>query len=138
MDYKSAFLMMGIIVIASSFLSVLIHIPCHAGLLWGEDNHTVIQSRERYRRQRERARQAMEEQNQARHNPNPEEGEATVESMDKGEQGSEEGDAASPEEPKVEAPDAGATNDAEDIAKDTTSQKLESEGDEQEKATRIP
>jgi hypothetical protein len=44
--------MMGCIVIASSFLSVFINIPLHAGLLRGEDNLTVIQARERYRRHR--------------------------------------------------------------------------------------
>lgn len=110
MDYKAAFLMMGSIVIVSSFLSILIHIPCHAGLLWGEDNHTVLQSRERYRLQRERAQQAIEEQNHARHNRNPAEGGATVESMDKGEQNSDDGDdgrpsgdAATEEEPRNEA-----------------------------------
>jgi hypothetical protein len=38
-------------------LTVFIDIPCHAGLLWGSDNLTVIQARERYleRRQREAA-----------------------------------------------------------------------------------
>lgn len=96
MDYKAAFLMMGGIVIASSFLSVFIHIPCHAGMLWGEDNHTVLQARERYRLQRERARRAIEEQNQARHRGNRRdggegtvEGGATVESLEKGEHGSD-------------------------------------------------
>lgn len=43
---------MGCIVIASSFLSVFINIPLHAGLFRGEDNLTVIQARERYRRHR--------------------------------------------------------------------------------------
>jgi hypothetical protein len=44
--------MMGCIVIASSFLSVFVKIPLHAGLLRGEDNLTVIQARDRYRRHR--------------------------------------------------------------------------------------
>ncbi|KAG7367333.1 nitrite extrusion protein 1 NarK [Nitzschia inconspicua] len=101
MEYKSAFLMMGSIVIASSFLSIFIHIPCHAGMLWGEDNNTVLQSRERYRLQRERATQAIEEQNQARLHGNRRdggegtvEGGATVESLEKVEHGSDGGDAA--------------------------------------------
>jgi MFS transporter, NNP family, nitrate/nitrite transporter len=49
LPYRTAFIMMGTIVIASSTLSCLIHIPCHAGLFTGEDNHAVIQARERYR-----------------------------------------------------------------------------------------
>jgi hypothetical protein len=49
--------LMGSIVIASSFLSIFINIPCHAGLIWGEDNHAVIQARERYLQRREMARQ---------------------------------------------------------------------------------
>jgi NNP family nitrate/nitrite transporter-like MFS transporter len=48
LDYQSAFIMMGSIVIASSFLSIFIDIPCHAAMLWGEDNNAVIQARERY------------------------------------------------------------------------------------------
>jgi hypothetical protein len=44
--------MMGCIVIASSFFSVFINIPLHAGLLRGEDNLAVIQARDRYRRHR--------------------------------------------------------------------------------------
>ena len=48
LEYNHAFIMMGSIVIASSFLSIFINIPCHAGLLWGEDNHAVTQARERY------------------------------------------------------------------------------------------
>jgi hypothetical protein len=42
------------IVIGSSFLTVFIDIPCHAGLLWGSDNLTVIQARERYLERRRR------------------------------------------------------------------------------------
>lgn len=53
LSYQSAFLMMGSIVIASSFLTIFINIPCHAGMLWGEDNYAVIQARERYLRNRE-------------------------------------------------------------------------------------
>jgi MFS transporter, NNP family, nitrate/nitrite transporter len=53
LSYQSAFVMMGCIVMASSFLSVFIDIPCHASMLWGEDNHAVIQARERYLQNRE-------------------------------------------------------------------------------------
>eukprot|EP00980_Cylindrotheca_fusiformis_P009510 scaffold2077_cov119-Cylindrotheca_fusiformis.AAC.13 len=55
-EYDTAFLVMGCIVIASSSLSLFIDIPCHAGLIWGEDNHAVIQARERYVERREMAR----------------------------------------------------------------------------------
>lgn len=48
LDYQSAFIMMGSIVIVTSFFSIFINIPCHASMLWGEDNHAVIQARERY------------------------------------------------------------------------------------------
>jgi NNP family nitrate/nitrite transporter-like MFS transporter len=58
LPYDQAFLMMGAIVIASSFLSFLIDIPCHAGLISGEDNHAVIQARERYIRRLELERRA--------------------------------------------------------------------------------
>jgi hypothetical protein len=40
--------MMGSIVMASSLTSFFIKIPCHAGLLTGEDNHAVINARERH------------------------------------------------------------------------------------------
>jgi hypothetical protein len=94
LEYKTAFVMMGSLVIVSSFLSIFIHIPCHAGMLWGEDNNTVLQARERYRRQRERARQAVEErQSRGRltdtNQNNDGEGGATVESLERAEQGSE-------------------------------------------------
>jgi hypothetical protein len=52
LPYRDAFLMMGCMVIASSFLSAFVNIPLHAGLLHGEDNLTVIQARERYRSHR--------------------------------------------------------------------------------------
>jgi NNP family nitrate/nitrite transporter-like MFS transporter len=48
LPYSTAFLIMGCIVVASSFLSFFINIPCHAGLLWGEDNHAVISARARH------------------------------------------------------------------------------------------
>ena len=48
MPYRDAFCLMGSIVMASSFLSIFINIPCHAGLICGEDNHAVIQARERF------------------------------------------------------------------------------------------
>jgi hypothetical protein len=99
--------MMGSIVIASSFLSVFIHIPCHAGLLWGEDNHTVLQSRERYRQKRERARQAILEQHQARLSGGQTdvgEGGATVESLEKVERRSDRAEV--PDELQEDAPTA--------------------------------
>jgi hypothetical protein len=48
LDYRDAFIMMGSIVMASSFTSFFIKIPCHAGLISGEDNHAVINARERH------------------------------------------------------------------------------------------
>jgi NNP family nitrate/nitrite transporter-like MFS transporter len=48
LPYRTAFLLMGSIVVASSSLSLFIRIPCHAGLIWGEDNHAVIQARQRF------------------------------------------------------------------------------------------
>jgi NNP family nitrate/nitrite transporter-like MFS transporter len=58
LSYQGAFIMMGSTVIASSFLSVFIDIPCHAAMLWGEDNHAVIQARERYTARRQMAQMA--------------------------------------------------------------------------------
>jgi hypothetical protein len=37
LNYETAFLIMGVTVIASSFLSLLINIKGHRGLLWGMD-----------------------------------------------------------------------------------------------------
>ena len=48
LEYRDAFLMMGSIVMASSLTSFFIKIPCHAGMLTGEDNHAVINARERH------------------------------------------------------------------------------------------
>jgi NNP family nitrate/nitrite transporter-like MFS transporter len=48
LPYRDAFIMMGSIVIASSALSIFIKIPCHAGLVRGEDNNAIIQARERF------------------------------------------------------------------------------------------
>ena len=56
LEYNTAFIVMGCVVICSSFLSIFINIPCHAGLIWGEDNHAVIQARERYMQRVEMAR----------------------------------------------------------------------------------
>lgn len=95
LEYKAGFIMMGSIVIASSFLSVFINIPCHAGMLWGEDNHAVLQARERYRLQRLRAQQAMEDRAAGRTvGGTPEEGEggATVASVEKADNASVVGD----------------------------------------------
>lgn len=58
LPYRDAFIMMGSIVIVASSLNFFINIPCHAGLLSGEDNFAVIQARERYLRHREMERQA--------------------------------------------------------------------------------
>lgn len=57
LPYRDAFVLMGSIVICSSLLSLGIRIPCHAGLISGEDNHAVISARERYMRKRELERQ---------------------------------------------------------------------------------
>jgi len=57
LPYRDAFVLMGSIVICSSLLSFGIRIPCHAGLISGEDNHAVISARERYLRRRELERQ---------------------------------------------------------------------------------
>lgn len=54
LNYQDAFIMMGSIVMASSVLSIWLKIPCHAGLLTGEDNYAVIKARERFIRRRER------------------------------------------------------------------------------------
>jgi NNP family nitrate/nitrite transporter-like MFS transporter len=48
LEYRNAFVMMGSIVMVSSLTSFLINIPCHAGMLTGEDNHAVINARERH------------------------------------------------------------------------------------------
>jgi len=48
LDYRDAFVMMGSLVMASSLTSFFIKIPCHAGLVTGEDNHAVINARERH------------------------------------------------------------------------------------------
>jgi len=63
LDYDKAFLLMGSLVMASSLLSFCINIPCHAGMISGEDNHAVIQARQRYiDRKEEERRQRMEDQ----------------------------------------------------------------------------
>lgn len=56
LPYRDAFIMMGSIVMASSLLSVFIKVPCHAGLISGEDSHAVIQARERFLNLREVSR----------------------------------------------------------------------------------
>jgi NNP family nitrate/nitrite transporter-like MFS transporter len=50
LDYRDAFLMVGCIVMASSLTSFFIKIPCHAGLISGQDNYEVIHARERHMR----------------------------------------------------------------------------------------
>jgi len=54
LNYQDAFVMMGSIVMASSLLSIWLRIPCHAGLVTGEDNHAVIRARDRFKRRRQR------------------------------------------------------------------------------------
>jgi NNP family nitrate/nitrite transporter-like MFS transporter len=66
LEYDQAFFMMGSIVIASSFLSLFTNIPCHAGLLRGEDNHAVIEARVRYSRRRRQEQELEESQRQQR------------------------------------------------------------------------
>lgn len=61
LPFRDAFLAMGCIVISSSFLSLFFNIPCHAGLLRGEDNHAVIAARDRFRRRREMERMLVDE-----------------------------------------------------------------------------
>lgn len=92
LEYRQAFIMMGCIVIASSFLSVFINIPCHACLLWGEDNNAVLQARERYRVQRARAQEAMEARTAGRAPGGTVGGGATVDSLEKADNGSVAGD----------------------------------------------
>jgi NNP family nitrate/nitrite transporter-like MFS transporter len=54
LDYNTAFLVMGALVMASSILSIFIDIPCHACMLWGKDNNAVINARQRFQRRRMR------------------------------------------------------------------------------------
>lgn len=79
LEYNQAFFMMGSIAIASSFLSGFINIPCHAGLLWGEDNHDVIEARERHRRRIEQEGRNNESAGQQRDQQQAQVNEATVE-----------------------------------------------------------
>jgi hypothetical protein len=71
MPYRTAFLIMGSIVTASSLLSVFIRVPCHAGMLWGEDNHAVIQARQRFllRKEIERVHQHQSQPDHAQEHP---------------------------------------------------------------------
>jgi NNP family nitrate/nitrite transporter-like MFS transporter len=61
LPYRKAFLMMGSIVVASSFLSFFLKIPMHAGMITGEDHPTVIQARERFKQRRALERQRREQ-----------------------------------------------------------------------------
>ena len=61
LPYRDAFVMMGVIVVAASSLNFFIRIPCHAGLISGEDNFAVINARERYIRRREAEQRAISE-----------------------------------------------------------------------------
>jgi MFS transporter, NNP family, nitrate/nitrite transporter len=66
MPYRAAFLMMGCLVVVASFLSFLIKVPCHAAMVWGEDNLAVIQARDRFKQRRalEQRQQQLDEQQQ--------------------------------------------------------------------------
>mmetsp|Transcript_27811 Transcript_27811/g.67305 ORF Transcript_27811/g.67305 Transcript_27811/m.67305 type:complete len:612 (+) Transcript_27811:460-2295(+) len=81
LDYRVAFIMMGSIVIGSSFLSFFIDIPLHAKMVGGEDNHTVLQARERYKKQRELAKEAIHQEriSTSRHGRNHKGEEASAE-----------------------------------------------------------
>lgn len=67
LPYRDAFILMGSIVMCSSVLSVFVNIPCHAGLIRGEDNIAVIQARERFLQRRERERLLRQNQDIATH-----------------------------------------------------------------------
>lgn len=56
LSYKTAFLVMGGLVMGSSILNAFIHIPGHAGLVTGEDSEVVVSARDRHRRRQERLR----------------------------------------------------------------------------------
>jgi hypothetical protein len=64
LPYHDAFVMMSCIVMATSFLTIFIHIPCHAGMLTGHDNYAVVQARERFRLRKEAERAAALQQQQ--------------------------------------------------------------------------
>lgn len=53
LPYRQAFLLMGSLVIASSFLTICLKIPCHASMLWGEDHFSVINVRKKFMSQRD-------------------------------------------------------------------------------------
>ena len=54
LSFKTSFIVMGSIVLSSSFLSLLIHIHGHSGLVTGEDSVVTVAARERYLNQRRR------------------------------------------------------------------------------------
>jgi NNP family nitrate/nitrite transporter-like MFS transporter len=54
LSFKTAFIVMGSIVMSSSFLSLFIHIHGHSGLVTGEDSVVTVAARERYLNQRRR------------------------------------------------------------------------------------
>lgn len=64
LSYKTAFLVMGGLVMGSSILNAFIHIPGHAGLVTGEDSKVISAERDRHRRQVERLKR-----NTAVHDP---------------------------------------------------------------------
>lgn len=49
LSYKTAFLVMGGLVMGSSLLNLFIRIPGHAGLITGRDSEVVVTARERHR-----------------------------------------------------------------------------------------
>jgi hypothetical protein len=95
MAYREGFILMGAFVIASSLLSIFIKIPCHASMLWGKDNHSVIQARERYLRRRQLERQAYADGSQRRPDGRfPESNEETSEGVELAAAGSTAGESS--------------------------------------------
>lgn len=100
LDYRDAFIMMGSIVMASSLTSFFIKIPCHAGLVTGEDNHAVIHARERHM---ERLRYEANQQSEA---DATELGDTAVDRVETGEADAGESAPSEPDDQKVPADDA--------------------------------
>ena len=65
LSYKTAFLVMGGLVMGSSLLNLFIHIPGHAGLITGHDSPVVVAARERYCHRQERLREECRNQRSA-------------------------------------------------------------------------
>jgi len=54
LSYKTAFLVMGGLVMGSSLLNLFVHIHGHAGLVTGKDSEVVVAARDRHRRRQSR------------------------------------------------------------------------------------